>query len=114
MTFKDGYDPNYDVKHTTPAQRDAYRERIKEMIERDGISVRPWLMTVGHGYHPETGEDQVTISSHDEKSRNMLTQVMPLWMARQVRDNLVEMIGRVERLTAAGQKGELNDDSTCT
>ena len=102
---RDGYDPNYDVRHTTPEKRDAYRDAIIDKIDREGLAVRPWMMCVGHGYHFETGDDQITISSHDEASRQMLTMVMPLWMARQVRDNLIEQVGKVEKLIAARPEG---------
>jgi hypothetical protein len=75
---------------------------IQEMTTGDvGINVVPVLIAVGHGYHPETGEDQITFSSYDHKSRHLLTQVMPLEVAREACENLTEQIARVDRLNAA-------------
>lgn len=111
---RDGFDPEYDVRRCTQEERDRHRDEVVDMIDRAGLSVRPWMMAVGRGYHPETGDDLITISSHDEASRQMLTVVMPLWMAREVRDNLIIMINTVEQLVAAGQRGESSDDHTST
>ena len=71
---------------------------IDEMINGNGISVRP---VISHGYHAETGEDQITFGSYDHRSKHLLTQVMPLEMAREASANLITQIDNVDRLNAA-------------
>ena len=101
---RDGYDPDYDVRRSTPEEgRNLSRRGHRQ--DRQGRPGRtPVDDAVGRGYHPETGDDLITLGSHDEASRQMLTIVMPLWMAREVRDNLIIMINTVEQLVAAGRR----------
>ncbi|MCU1698266.1 MAG: hypothetical protein JWR34_4329 [Mycobacterium sp.] len=74
---------------------------IEEMTNGNGISVAPVLITVGHGYHPETGEDVITFGGHDHTSRHLLTQVMKLPLAREASAELARQIALVDRLNAA-------------
>jgi hypothetical protein len=77
---------------------------IEEMLNGGGISVNPVFIAIGHGFHPETGEDLITFGSHDYKSGHLLTQVMPLSMARDACANLATQIGLVDRLNAGKQQ----------
>jgi hypothetical protein len=74
---------------------------MEEMTTGDGIAVHPVFVAVGHGFHSETGADQITFGSYDDKSKHLLTQVMPLDMAREACENLAKQIAAVDKLNAA-------------
>jgi hypothetical protein len=89
------------------AQRKALGESIiREMTEGEGISVVPIIVAVGHGYHDETGADQITFGSYDDNSKHLLTLVMPLEVARDACDKLTKQIAAVDRLNAARTNGD--------
>jgi hypothetical protein len=74
---------------------------IEEMTNGDGIAVVPAFVAVGHGFHPETGEDQITFGSYDDKSQHILTQVMSMGVAREACENLAIQIDLVDKLNTS-------------
>jgi hypothetical protein len=78
---------------------------IESMTNGEGLSVLPVFVMVGHGYEPETGADLITFGSYDLKSEHLLTQVMPLELAREACEQLAKQIAAVDRLNAAANGG---------
>jgi hypothetical protein len=74
---------------------------IQEMTTGDGLAVYPILITISHGYNAETGEDFIGFGSHDHDTKHLITQVMPLSLAREASQELARQIALVDRLIAA-------------
>jgi hypothetical protein len=61
--------------------------------------------------YPETGADQITWSTIDEKWRHVVTTVMDLDTAREACENLATQISRVDQLNAAQPNGDTDHDN---